>query len=184
MAVGENAWKVRINFLLWPKFIQNCPLVVIETPRRLTETLVFSNFFSERDGRTAEKMIAFGQEKSGKSKEISKVRSCGNPRKAHSPHLCYFSLIWLSVFGTRCVRSMGSRSVFLLGRYRRQYALLPSKSKVLFRSYTEKSSWRTHLWSHVKLCDLVSLGWKSWAQIPSIFFLVDSSHSWSINATK
>jgi len=35
--------------------------------------------FSELDGRTAEKMIAFVQEKLGRSQEISKVRSCDNP---------------------------------------------------------------------------------------------------------
>ena len=35
--------------------------------------------FSELDGRTTEKMIAFGQEKSAKSQKISKVRSYDNP---------------------------------------------------------------------------------------------------------
>jgi len=63
--------------------MKNCPLVVIETPRRYIETLVFSNFFRSSTGKTAEKMIAFGQKKSRKSQEISKVRSCDNPVDAN-----------------------------------------------------------------------------------------------------
>ena len=41
--------------------------------------LRYSQTFSELDGRIVEKMIAFGLGKSGKSREILKVRSCDNP---------------------------------------------------------------------------------------------------------
>jgi len=53
-------------------------VVVIETPRRKTETLEFSNPLSELSERAAEKKFQLGQDKSGKSQEISKIRSCDN----------------------------------------------------------------------------------------------------------
>jgi len=72
--IRENGFKVSKNSYFAKKKNNNFPLVVIETPRRQTQTLEFLNAF-----RSSAKADRRKNNPVRKSQEISKVRSCDNP---------------------------------------------------------------------------------------------------------
>jgi len=64
-------------------------MVVIETPRRQTEALEFSNAFRCSVGglQRKKKDRIFSQEKSGKSQEILEIRFCDNSGNCRAQNL-------------------------------------------------------------------------------------------------